>query len=141
MTTQNNITQYAQAIQEHLTGIFSPVPVYALFNRNFATQPKFVTWQLRNVHQDVYTGYQANKGIDRPTFQISIFTSNLQTGMADGLELTNTLLQSLHGYSGFFGTTHGFNISKADVTMLYTGYDDEIDLFNVFLDCTLDIPA
>lgn len=141
MTTQNNITQYAQAIQEQLTSIFSPVPVYAMFNRNFATQPKFVTWQLRNVHQDVYTGYQANKGIDRPTFQISIFTSNLQTGMADGLELTNTLLQSLHGYSGMFGTTHGFNISKADVTMLYHGYDDEIDLFNVFLDCTLDIPA
>jgi hypothetical protein len=93
------------------------------------------------VHQDVYTGYKANKGIDRPTFQISIFTSNLQTGMADGLALTNTLLQSLHGYSGMFGTTHGFNISKADVTMLYHGYDDEIDLFNVFLDCTLDIPA
>jgi hypothetical protein len=141
MTAQNNITQYAQAIQEQLTSIFTPVPVYALFNRNFATQPKFVTWQLRDVHQDVYTGYKTNKGIDRPTFQISIFTSNLQTGMADGLALTNTLLQSLHGYSGMFGTTNGFNISKADVQMLYHGYDDEIDLFNVFLDCTLDIPA
>ena len=142
MTTQNNITQYAQAIQEQLTAIFSPVPVYAMFNRNFATQPKFVTWQLRNVHQDVYTGnYQGNKGIDRPTFQISIFTSNLQTGMADGLGLANTVIQALHGYAGSFGTTHAFNISKADVTMLYHGYDDEIDLFNVFLDCTLDIPA
>ena len=62
MTTQNNITQYAQAIQEQLTTIFSPVPVFSLFNRNFATQPKFVTWQLRNVHQTVYTGnYQGNK--------------------------------------------------------------------------------
>ena len=77
MTTQNNITQYAQAIQEQLTAIFSPVPVYAMFNRNFATQPKFVTWQLRNVHQDVYTGhYQRNKGIDRPKFEISIYKSN-----------------------------------------------------------------
>jgi len=142
MTTQNNITQYAQAIQEQLTTIFSPVPVYSLFNRNFATQPKFVTWQLRNVHQPVYTGnYQGNKGIDRPIFQVSIFTSNLQTGMADGLELANTLIQSLHGYAGSFGTTHAFNISKADVQMLYHGYDDTIDLFNVFLDCTLDIPA
>ena len=142
MTTQNNITQYAQAIQEQLAGIFSPVPVYALFNRNFATQPKFVTWQLRNVHQPVYTGnYQGNKGIDRPIFQVSIFTSNLQTGMADGFNLANTLIQSLNGYSGSFGTTHAFQVAKADVSMLYHGYDDAVDLFHVFLDVTLDISA
>lgn len=138
MTTQNNITQYAKAIQEQLTSIANPVPVYAMFNRNFATQPIFVTWQLRNVHQDVYTGnYQGNKGIDRPTFQISVFSTEMGAGFA----LTNTIIQSLHGYAGNFGTTNAFYIAKADVTMLYNGYDDEIDLYNIFMDCTLDIPA
>ena len=56
MTAQQNIATYSQAIQAQLISTVNPVPVYALFNRNYATQPKFVTWQLRNVHQPVYTG-------------------------------------------------------------------------------------
>ena len=72
---QNNAVQYGKAIQAQLQSIVTPVPVYAAFNRNFATQPKFITWMLRNVHQDVYTGpNQNNKGIDRPIFQMSVFT-------------------------------------------------------------------
>jgi hypothetical protein len=139
MTTQNNVNQYAKAIQAELSAIVSPVPVYANFNRNFATQPKFITWQLRDVHQPVYTGiYQSNKGIDTPTFQISVFS----TTMEDGFLIANTILQSLHGYSGLFGgATYGFNISKADVVWLYHGYDNEIGLHNIFMDCTIDIPA
>ena len=115
------------------------MPVYAAFNRNFATQPKFITWMLRNVHQPVYTGgNQANKGIDRPVFQISIFTQVIE----DGFTISNQILQSLHGYAGLFGgATDGFQISKADVQWLYNSYDNENKLAQIFLDCTLDIPT
>ena len=110
---QMNPVQYGQAIQAQLAGIVTPVPVYAAFNRNFATQPKFITWTLRNVHQPVYTGiYQA------------------------------VILQSLHGYSGLFGgATYGFNISKADVMWLYNSYNNEDKLAEIFLDCTLQVPT
>ena len=139
MTTQQNPVQYAKAIQYQLNSIVAPVPVYASFNRNFATQPKFITWMLRNVHQPVYTGsYQAVKGIDRPTFQISIFTQQIE----DGFTISNQILQSLHGYSGLFGgETNGFQISKADVFWLYNSYNNDEKLAQIFLDCTLDIPT
>jgi len=139
MATQQNVNQYAKAIQAQLSGIITPVPVYANFNRNFATQPDFVTWQLRNVHQPVYTGStQSVKGIDTPIFQMSVFS----TTMENSFQTANTLLQSLHGYSGLFGgAAYGFQISKADVVWLYNGYDNEINLFNIFMDCTLYIPT
>ena len=134
-----NPVQYGQAIQAQLAGIVTPVPVYAAFNRNFATQPKFITWTLRNVHQPVYTGvYQAVKGIDTPVFQISIFTQVIE----DGFTISNQILQSLHGYSGLFGgATYGFNISKADVMWLYNSYNNEDKLAEIFLDCTLQVPT
>ena len=139
MATQQNPVQYGKAIQYQLESIVTPVPVYAAFNRNFATQPKFITWMLRNVHQEVYTGQnQNNKGIDRPIFQISIFTQAIE----DGFTISNQILQSLHGYSGLFGgVTNGFYISKADVQSLYNSYDNSDKLAQVFLDCTLDIPT
>jgi len=139
MASQKNPVDYARAIQAHLTSIVTPVPVYSAFNRNFALEPKFLTWQLRNVHQEVYTGgNQANKGIDRPVFQISIFTQ----GMEDGFTISNQILQSLHGYTGVFGgPTYGFWIAKADVFWLYNSYDDKEKMAQVFLDCTLDIPT
>jgi len=139
MAIQQNPVAYAKAIQAQLASIVTPVPVYASFNRNFAIEPKFITWDLRNVHQPVYTGSnQANKGIDRPVFQISIFTQIIE----DGFTIANQILQSLHGYSGLFGgATYGFQISKADVNWLYNSYDNENKLAEVFLDCTLDIPT
>lgn len=138
MTTQNNPVNYAEAIQYQLASIVDPVPVYANFNRNFAKQPKFLTWQLRNIHQPVYTGgVQSNKGIDRPTFQISIFAQS----MSDAFGLSDEILQSLHGYSGQFGGVDGFFIAKADVFWLYNSYDDELKLHQIFLDCTIDVPA
>lgn len=140
MATQQNVNDYAKAIQWQLSDIISPIPVYANFNRNFATQENFVTWQLRNVHQPVYTGQiQSIKGIDRPIFQISVFS----TSMEGSFQTANTILQALHGYSGIFGDPSGtsFPISKADVVWLYNGYDNEINLFNIFMDCTLDIPT
>lgn len=138
MSTQQNPSIYAQAIQWQLSEIVDPVPVYANFNRNWATQPSFLTWQLRNVHQPVYTGQnQSIKGIDRPVFQISIFSKDMETAF----NLSNTILQSLHGYSGMFGNpaTTGFVIAKADVYWLYNTYDDEIKLHQIILDCQLDI--
>ena len=139
MATQMNVNDYAKAIQWQLGDIISPIPVYANFNRNFATQNDFVTWQLRNVHQPVYTGQiQSIKGIDTPIFQISVFS----TSMENSFQTANTILQSLHGYSGLFGgATYGFQISKADVVWLYNGYDNEINLFNIYMDCTLYIPT
>lgn len=139
MATQQNPVQYSKAIQYQLANIVTPVPVYATFNRNFATEPKFLTWMLRDVHQPVYTGQnQANKGIDRPTFQISIFTQVIE----DGFTISNQILQSLHGFSGLFGgVTNGFWVAKADVHWLYNSYDNEQKLGQVFLDCTLDIPT
>lgn len=136
--SQNNPADYAKAIQYQLASIVTPVPVYANFNRNYATQPKFITWNLRNVHQEVFTGTnQNNKGIDRPIFQISVFTQSF----ADAMNISNSILQSLHGYSGQFGGVDGFYIAKADVDWLYNTYDNEIGLQQVIMDCTLDIPT
>jgi hypothetical protein len=139
MATQNNVVQYGKAIQYQLSQIVTPVPVYAAFNRNFANQPKFITWMLRNVHQPVYTGQtQSNKGIDRPVFQISIFTQQIE----DGFTISNQILDSLHGYSGQFGSpTEGFFIAKADVMWLYNSYNNEENMAQIFLDCTIDVPA
>jgi hypothetical protein len=136
--TQQNPAAYAAAIQNQLTTVFAPVPVYANFNRNFATQDTFVTWQLRNIHQPVYTGQtQNNKGIDTPTFQVSIFSQSFNSA----LNLSNDLLQDLHGYSGQFGGVSGFNVSKIDIYWLYNTYDNELGLNQVILDCTLYIPT
>ena len=138
MATQNNVGNYAVAIQAQLTATATPVPVYASFNRNYATQEKFITWNLRNVHQEVYTGStQSVKGIDRPIFQINIYTVLLQ----DGFTIANTILQALHGYSGQFGGVGGFYVSKLDIDWLYNTFDNEIGLHTIYLDCTMDIPA
>ena len=129
-----------EAIQYQLAQIVAPVPVYAAFNRNFATQPKFLTWHVRNIHQPVYTGpVQGIKGIDTPVFQISIFTQQIE----DGFLISDQILQSLHGYSWMFGdpTQGGFDISKADVMWLYNGYDNEDKLAQIFMDCTIYIPT
>jgi hypothetical protein len=134
---QNVINNYPIAIQTQLSGIISPIPVYATFNRNWATQPKFVTWQLKNVHQPVYTGPQSVKGIDTPVFEIDIYT----TEIADSYTISNSIIQSLHGYQGQFGGVSGFAISKADVYMRYQSYDDELRLYNIAMDCTLYIPT
>ena len=136
---QNNPVTYGKAIQYQLASIVTPVPVYVSFNRNYATQPQFITWHLRDVHQPVYTGQnQNNKGIDTPTFQISIFTQVIE----DGFTISNQILQSLHGYSGLFGgPTDGFWIAKADVSWLYNTYDNDEKLGQVIMDCRLDIPT
>lgn len=136
---QNNPVVYGKAIQAALQTVVTPVPVYAAFNRNFATQAKFVTWNLRNVHQDVYTGpNQSNKGIDRPIFQVSIFTQVIE----DGFTISNQILQSLHGFSGLFGgSPNGIYVSKVDISWLYNSYDNEEKLAQIFLDCQLDIPT
>lgn len=137
MSTQQNPSVYAQCIQYQLSDIVD-VPVYANFNRNWATEPSFLTWQLRNIHQPVYTGQdQNNKGIDRPIFQISVFSKDMETAF----NLSNTILQSLHGYSGMFGNpaTTGFWLAKADVSWLYNTYDNEIKLHQIILDCQLDV--
>jgi hypothetical protein len=136
MAGQNNVSDYAVAIQAQLTTTVSPVPVYGSFNRNFAAQQKFVTWNLRNVHQAVYTGTTHSvKGIDRPIFQTNIYAGSLQ----DAFGIANTIIQALHGYSGQFGGL--FYVSKIDIDFLYNTFDNDIGLHSIYLDCTLDIPT
>ena len=138
MANQNNPAVYGQAIQAQLSSVVTPVPVYASFNRNYAKEPKFLTWNLRNVHQDVYTGQtQSNKGIDRPIVQVNLFAQSMQ----DAFNISNTILQSLHGYSGQFGGVGGFFVAKVDINWLYNTYDNELGLNQIVLDCTLDIPT
>lgn len=138
MTTQQNPLNYAKAIQYQLAAVVTPAPVYANFNRNFATEPKFVTWQLRNVHQPVYTGpVQSVKGIDTPIFQATVFGQKME----DAFGIANTIIQALHGYAGQFGGSSGFNVSKIDVNWLYNTYDDQVKLHQVILDCRMDIPC
>jgi hypothetical protein len=61
--------------------------------------------------------------------------------MQDAFNISNTILQSLHGYSGMFGNpaTNGFWLAKADVDWLYNTYDNEIKLHQIILDCQLDV--
>ena len=140
MATQLNPVITGKAIQWQLASVVAPIPVYAAFNRNYATQEKFLVWNLRNVHQPVYAGnIQSNKGIDTPIFQVSVYTQ----GIEDGFTISNQILQSMHGYSGMFGNPDdgGFNVSKVDVMWLYNSYDNEEKLAQVFLDVQLYIPA
>lgn len=135
---QNLASSYAVAIQYQLGQIVAPVKVYASFNRNFATEDRFITWNLRNVHQPVYTGtVQGNKGIDRPIFQVNVFTRGLQ----EGFTLADSIVQALHGYAGQFGGAGGFDVAKVDVDWLFNTYDNDIGLHNIVLDCTMDVPT
>ena len=138
MTAQQNISVYAKAIQAQLKTTMGAIPVYANFNRNFQAEPQFVTWQLRNVHQPVYTGQtQSNKGIDTPTFQVSVFANEMAACFANA----NTIIQALHGYSGQFGGSTGIWVAKIDIRMLYNTYDDQVKLHQIILDCTMDVPC
>ncbi len=132
---QNSAVVYAQAIQAQLVTVCTPTPVYAVFNRNFASEPTFVTWQLRDVHQPVYTGPQSVKGIDRPVFQATVFAQL----MANCFSKAQQIVDALHGFQGTFGGL--FFVSKVDVDWLFNTYDNDSKLHQIFLDCTLDIPA
>ena len=132
---QNSTVVYAQAIQAQLVTVCTPTPVYAVFNRNFASEPTFVTWQLRDVHQPVYTGPQSVKGIDRPVCQITVFAQL----MANCFSKAQQIVDALHGFQGTFGGL--FFVSKVDVDWLFNTYDNDSKLHQIFLDCTLDIPA
>jgi hypothetical protein len=138
MAVQLNPVDLGVAFEAQLESVIAPVPVYAAFNRNFATQPSFVTWMMRNLHQPVYTGQtQSNKGIAQPVFQISIFTQVIETGF----QISDQILQSLHGYSGLLGGASGIWVAKVDVSWLYNSYDNDEKLAQIYLDCTIDIPT
>ena len=132
---QNSAVVYAQAIQAQLVTVCTPTPVYAVFNRNFADEATFVTWQLRDVHQPVYTGPKSVKGIDRPVFQATVFAQL----MANCFSKAQQIVDALHGYQGTFGGL--FFVSKVDVDWLFNTYDNDSKLHQIILDCTLDIPA
>ena len=129
---------YAAAIQYQLIEICGAVPVYANFNRNFATEPTFVTWALRNIGPPVYTGQtQSNVGIDTPIFQVSVFAQSFETA----LTLSNDILQALNGFSGQIGGEDGLFVAKIETDWLMSNYDNEVKLNEVFLDCSMYVPT
>lgn len=130
--SQMSALAYAQAIQPAIQTIFGTVPVYASFNRNYANEPKFVTWHMRNIHQPVYAG--TFKGIDRPIVQVTIFAKT----MTDAFTMGDTLLTAWHGFTGLVG---GLSVSKIDCAWLYDTYDDTIGLHQVVVDCQFDVPT
>lgn len=132
---QNSAVTYAQAIQTALQAIVTPTPVYASFNRNFATEETFVTWTLRNVHQPVYTGPQSNKGIDRPLCQVNVYAQ----AMATCFSKAQNVVDALHGYQGTLGGL--FYVAKVDVEWLFNSYDNDNKLHQIVLEMTLDIPS
>ena len=133
---QNSAIDYGKAIQYQLASIVNPIPVYSAFNRNWATEPKFIVWYLRNVHQPVYTGTNKDiKGIDTPTFQVSVFATTIE----DSFIIAQDIINSLHGYSGQFGGTSGFYLTKMDVYWLHNTFDNETKMAQVVLDCTMNV--
>ena len=132
---QNSTLTYAQALQTQLQSIVTPTPVYAAFNRNFASEPEFVTWSLRSVKQPVYTGPQAVKGIDRPICQVNVYAQLMQTCFSKA----QAIVDALHGYQGTLGGL--FFVAKIDVDWLFNTYDNDNKLHEIVLDMTLDIPS
>jgi hypothetical protein len=132
---QNSALTYAQALQTALEAIVTPTPVYSSFNRNFATEPTFITWTLRNVHQPVYTGPQSNKGIDRPLCQVNVYAQVMQTCF----DKAQAIVNALHGYQGTLGGL--FYVSKIDVEWLFNTFDDDNKTHQIVLELTLDIPS
>ena len=130
---QNSIVTYAQALQTALQAAVTPTPVYASFNRNFASEATFVVWVLRNVHQPVYTGGQTNKGIDRPICQVTVFSQV----MATCFSTAQAVINALHGFQGTLGGL--IFVSKVDVELLFHTYDNDNKLHQIVLDLTLDI--
>ena len=41
----------------------------------------------------------------------------------------------------WYGFTTGFFVAKIDIMWLYNGYDNDLGMNQIFLDCTLDVPA
>jgi hypothetical protein len=132
---QNSALTYAQALQAALEAIVTPTPVYGSFNRNFATEPTFITWTLRNVHQPVYTGPQSNKGIDRPLCQVNVYAQVMQTCF----DKAQAIVNALHGYQGTLGGL--FYVAKIDVEWLFNTFDDDNKTHQIVLELTLDIPS
>jgi hypothetical protein len=59
--------------------------------------------------------------------------------MANCFSKAQQIVDALHGYQGTFGGL--FFVSKVDVDWLFNTYDNDSKLHQIFLDCTLDIPA
>ena len=134
------VVDYETAIQARLVSITgTKAKVYKLFNRNFANDPSFVTWQLRNVHQQVYSGiYNTNLGIGTPTVQITVFDQSESNGVANAQLIVN----SLHGFTGYLNPNNtGILIGKADVDWVYQTYDNTVGLSQVVLDVLLNVTS
>ena len=107
------------------------VPVHYSFNPDSGIQNEFVVWSIRNVQQEVWTGNQANKGIDRPIFGLSVFTKTAarQAALID-------LINTWHGYNG---NLNGISVGKASVDVVITTYDEESSLYQAVIDIAMQV--
>lgn len=132
---QIQIVDYEIGIQARLQTILGDTPVYKLFNRYLSEDSEFAVWQLRSVHQPVYTGTtQDNKGIDTPIVQVTLFDIN-QDRCVDNTQL---VINALHGFNGFLNPDNtGPYVAKADVVWQYETYDNKVNLAQIVLDVQL----
>lgn len=129
----NTVEDYELAIQAALKAMLN-VPVYKNYNQNFAKQPVFVTWQLRSLARQVFTGTNKNLGIEMPRVQISVFAQNPQ----EGSQLAQTLISTWNGYTGHINPNNtGPVCGKITVDYLYQTFDDKYNLTQTILDVAL----
>lgn len=126
----NTVEDYELAIQSALKTLFA-VPVYKNYNQNFAQQPTFVTWQLRSLQRQVFTGTPKVLGIEMPRAQISIYAQNPQ----EGSQLAQTLIEHWNGFTGHINPANiGPVCGKITVDYLYQTFDDKYNLTQTILD-------
>ena len=133
--SQLQFTNYINKFGGALLGIMTGppiVPVHYSYNTQSGQQSEFLVWHIRNVQQDVYTGSQLNKGIDRPIFGINVFTKTA----ARQLVLVDVITNNWHGYSG---NLNGISVGKASVDVVLTSYDEESSLFQAVIDIAMQV--
>ena len=121
----NYITNFGSALLS-LLSTPTPVPVHYLYNPASGSQNEFVVWSIRNVSQEVWTGVQANKGIDRPIFGLTVFS---QTAARQAV-----IIDRINTWHGYNGNLNGISVGKAAVDVVITTYDEESSLFQAVID-------
>lgn len=109
----------------------TPVPVHYAYNPKAAQETEFVVWAIRNVSQEVWTGAQENKGIDRPIFGITLFTKTAARQAA--------LVDKINSWHGYNGNLNGISVGKAAVDVVVTTYDEESSLYQAVIDIAMQV--
>lgn len=130
----NTVADYEESIQTGLSAILVDVPVYKNYNRNFAQEPTFATWQLRSLARQVFTGKPKVLGIAMPHVQVSIFSQDQNLSS----DLANEVIYAWNGYTGYINPNQvGIVCGKVTVDYVYQTFDDKYNLTQTVLDVAL----